>query len=381
MKIAIEARALSAAGSGVKTYTYELIRHLLETDRQNRYVILYDSAKAKGITPGAQEVIVSLRHEGLLPWWLNKQIPQKLQELRVDLVHFTKADVPAKKVIPTVVTIYDVIPLLLPQSQSWTRRLYWPRALQRAVRNSDHIMTISEASKHDIVRLLDVAPDKVTVTPLAIDLDFFRPQSKEEIQVFRQKYQLEKPYILFTGTRDGRKNITGLLRAFAAIAKDIPHQLVISGGKALKQDDAVTVAAELKLGERIRFLDFIPQDDLPLLYSGANLFVYPSVYEGWGLPPQEAMACGTPVIVSNGGALPEVVGEAGRIVKFTTDDVAQRLQDREFEQKLAQNIREVLTNTATCDVLRAQGLARVRQFSWEKVAQTTLGVYIKVSAK
>lgn len=369
MHIAIEARALSTTGGGVRTYTYELIRHLLPLSDGDLYTLMYDSAKPMGTFPQAHEQVLSVYHEAFMPLWLQQRVPAYLKKLQPVLAHFTKADVPRRKVLPTVVTIYDSIPLLFPESQSLTRRLYWPRALQRAARYSDHIITISQASKRDIVNHFQVSPEKITVTPLAVDTQRFKPLPNQTIT---------QPYILFVGTRDNRKNVAALVRAFAQIADQIPHQLWITGGHALKQDRAVEVAHAFRLENRVRFLDFVKDAELPALYAHAALFVYPSVYEGWGFPPQEAMASGTPVIVSDGGALPEVVGDAGEIVSFTVSNLADRTRDHDFEKKLAQTMLVVLMNPGKQTHMRQAGLNRVRDFTWQRVAEITRRVYSEV---
>lgn len=354
MKVAIEARALhSTTSAGVKTYVSELIQNLREIGGVEYDVI--------------DETVPAWK----LPWWLNVTLPFKIWNINPDVVHYTKSSVPFDfaQGEPTVVTIYDVIPILFPESQAWSRRWLWPMILRRAALRSDHIMTISEASKRDIVKQFNVSPEKIAVTPLAVDLQRFQPRAGKTPEALN-------PYILFVGTRDMRKNIPLLIRAFARIAEDIPHQLVIAGRSALGRDDDKRQAQGL--GSRVRWLDFVPEQELPALYAGADLFVWPSVYEGWGLPPMEAMASGVPVIVSDGGALPEVVGDTGEVVQFTTASLHERLHDEAFEAALAERMRAVLSDTDKQVRMREAGLARVQQFSWRRVAEQTLEVYRKV---
>jgi len=267
---------------------------------------------------------------------------------------------------------------LLPRTQSWSRRWYWPRAFERVSKFSDEIITISEASKKDIVDRLRVDPERVTVTKMAIDREMFKPRGVNEVERVKQKYGLGEKYILFVGTRDLRKNVSGLIRAFSAIKKQVPHELVVAGKPALKDDQVKITAAENKAGKRVKFLDFVEGADLPGLYSGAELFAWPSIYEGWGFPPQEAMACGTPVIVSDGGSLPEVVGEAGVVVKFDEEEVAMREVDEGFESKLSQAMLNMLSNDEERRRLRVMGLERVKEFNWEAVARDTIKVYKKI---
>lgn len=351
MRIALEARAAEER-TGVGTYVRELLRGLAQSGEDVH----------KLPDPSIQL---------LLPFWLQHTAPKYVASILPDIAHFTKADVPRKRTVPTVVTIYDVIPLLLPESQSPLRRIYWPRALHRAAEYSDHILTISEASRRGIVELLDVPGEKITVTPLAVDTEHFKP-SHGPLE------RRQSPYVLFVGRWDIRKNIPSLIKAFARIASDIPHQLVIAGRPADKPVDLRRVAREAGVAERVIFRENVSFGELPHLYAGADLFVYPSIIEGWGFPPQEAMACGTPVIVSSGDPLPEVVGSAGAVVPFTGDVLANRLTDAKFIERLAAQMKKVLMNDDLRSRMSSLGLEHIQSFSWQYVVDQTLAVYKQV---
>ncbi|MDZ4225825.1 MAG: glycosyltransferase family 1 protein, partial [Candidatus Andersenbacteria bacterium] len=299
-------------------------------------------------------------------WWLNHQVPRILDKIKPDVVHFTKAAVPSRKILPTVVTIYDVIPLLYPQGQKLSRRWYWRRALKQAAQFSDRIITISNVSKRDLVEQLDVSADKVTVTPLAVDTDFFKPVDRRGVV---------KPYILFVGTLEPRKNVPMLVRAFSRIAGEVPHDLIIAGRP---EKDIAAVKREIdrsKAVDRIKLIGRVSGNDLPALYSDADLFVWPSIYEGWGFPPQEAMACGTPVIVSDGGSLPEVVGEVGEVVSFAEMEVSRRTGDVDFEERLAKSVLDLLNNKEKRKNMSEQGLLQARENTWQQVVEMTMSVY------
>jgi glycosyltransferase involved in cell wall biosynthesis len=231
---------------------------------------------------------------------------------------------------------------------------------------SDRIITISQSAQRDIAERFGRAPEDITVIAPAVDLSHFTPVSLPDDR---------EPTILFVGTRDRRKNVGALLRAFAQLADAIPHRLIVAGAPAVLPDHAEAEAERLGLGRRVMFKPYVAQDDLPKLYAAAQLFVWPSVYEGWGFPPQEAMACGTPVIVSDGGALPEVIGDAGSIVPFTTTDLRERTHDVEFERRLAAEILGVLQDSRRRAVMRQRGLTRAQTFSWSRLAQQTMQVY------
>jgi len=361
MNILIEARALSAMSGGVKTYTHELIANLVALHPESSFELLYTANRLKGTFPTTKETTISLLSEALLPLWMSK-IAAYANTKKPDIAHFTKAAIPRKKILPTIVTIYDIIPVLFPETQSPLRRLYWPLALKYAANNADHIMTISDTSKRDIMKHFGIDENNITVTPLAVDLQHFRPSTPAGRSG-------QAPYILFVGTRDARKNIASLIRAFARIAHQIPHQLVIAGRSAKKQDNSLQISRELGLEQRIEFREDVSYAQLPALYSNADIFVWPSVYEGWGFPPQEAMACGTPVIVSDGGALPEVVGDAGVVVPLSEN----------FVEQLSHEMISLIHDNARKQDLRERGLARVQLFSWKSVAEKTWEVYKKIS--
>lgn len=370
MKVAIEARGLSGRG-GIRTYIYQLLFELLRAKNASNIEIWRDARNVAGQLTNAKTVTIPLVHDLLLPWWLNVSIQREIKRRHPDLVHFTKADVPYQKRIPTVVTIYDVIPLLLPSSQSTIRQLYWPKALARAVRQSDHILTISEASKRGIVDHLGAKPENITVTPLAVDTAHFSPTK-------RLMPKIPRPYILFVGQWDQKKNLKGLIHAFSHIAPHVPHALVIAGRAAHKSIDVPTIARGYHVQDRVIIKKNVSYDDLPALYSGADLFVFPSIIEGWGFPPHEAMACGTPVIVSNADPLPEVVGDAGIVVPFSSSTIPERLSDTPFVERLAAQMQFVLENPSKQQEMSERGVAQAAVNTWEEVAKKTLDVYEKV---
>lgn len=359
MNIILEARALLHASGGVRSYVANLVDNCRNSTNLNLDIL-----------DGSTNSSVPLHSEMLVPWWLTFQVAPYIKKQKPDVVHFTKADIPFTKTVPTVVTIYDVIPLLLPETQSSLRRLYWPIALRHSALHADRIITISEQSKKDIVRLLDVSPEKIRVTPLAVDTDHFSPFAKAT-----GDKATNNPYILFVGTWDARKNITSLIKAYEKIADSIPHNLIIAGRPAKKDDGSRSYAEKSQYSNRIVFKESVPYDDLPLLYSGADMFVWPSVYEGWGFPVQEAMACGTPVITSNGGSLPEVVGTAGIVVPFQSKNLHTRMYDQDFINCLADEMIALAHDQHKKNELQANGLKYVHATNWKDVANQTVEVY------
>jgi glycosyltransferase involved in cell wall biosynthesis len=264
-----------------------------------------------------------------------------------------------------VFTLPDLTFLHYPQHHTSGNVSNWSRFCERAVKHGDMILTYSEHTRQDIVRTLGVPEHKIRVTPLAAGSEF-RPIADRTLL----RHQLasfglqDQRYILSVGTLEPRKNQARLIRAFARLLRlepGLPHQLVFAGGKGWDNEPIFEAVKQEGIEDRILFLG--RSDPLEVLYNGADLMVYPSLYEGFGLPPLEALACGTPVITSNSSSLPEVVGDAALSV------------DPEDEEGLCEAMRHVLQDEKLRVELSAKGVQRARQFSWERTAATTLEAY------
>lgn len=260
-----------------------------------------------------------------------------------------------------VLTIFDLTPLTLPECHLPSTvhvsllTLLWAKRAKR-------LLTFSEAVKRQLVAWLGFDPLSITVTPLAAG-ENFQPQPSERIAQVRQKYSLDGPYLLFVGTIEPRKNLVMLIRAFAKIRHDVPHHLVLAGARGWYSEPVFAEIERLGLQGRVIHTGYVPADDVAPLMSGAEVFVYPSLAEGFGLPPLEAMACGTPVLCSDAPALPEVVGDAAITLPPTdvnawADALTKVLRDRNLRQ-----------------TLRQKGLERAKQFSWERTARLTLSAF------
>jgi glycosyltransferase involved in cell wall biosynthesis len=260
-----------------------------------------------------------------------------------------------------VLTVFDLTPITLPNCHLPTTQhvsrltLLWAKRAKR-------VLTFSEAVKEQLVNWLGFSPERIVVTPLAPN-EQFKPQTPEEVERVRRKYRLFAPYILFVGTVEPRKNLVTLVRAFAAVVKDFPHLLVLAGARGWMSEPVFAEIERQGLKDRVVHLGYVPAEDLPALMSGAEVFVYPSLGEGFGLPPLEAMACGVPVVCSNAPALPEVVGDAAILVPPT--DVAA----------LEEAIMHLLSDPDLKATLRQKGLQRSRQFSWHETARLTISAF------
>jgi len=276
---------------------------------------------------------------------------------------------------PTVVTIHDVIPLRLPAYQAGARVKAYMRLVARAARNATLIITVSQHARQDMMDALHLPAERICVTYEAAG-DQYRPiTDPAALSRARARYGVDKRYIFYLGGLDQRKNVPQLVRAFAHLYKQLDQpdlQLLISGNPDKQKGplfpDPRPVAAELGVSGQV-ICRFIEDEDKPAMYSGASLFVFPSLYEGFGLDPLEAMSCGAPVVCSNRTSLPEVVGDAALSV------------DPEDTQALVEAMRSVLTDTSLAIDLRARSLQRAAQFSWRKTATETLTAYQEALAR
>jgi glycosyltransferase involved in cell wall biosynthesis len=265
-----------------------------------------------------------------------------------------------------VVTIHDVIPLILPWAFPARHRLVLATALARIRRQAEMVIVPSTAAADDVVQFLRVERERIRVIPMGCEPRFQPAEDPARAAKLRRRYQLPERYILFVGTLEPRKNIHTLLRAFAQLIAEMPQDgpmLVIAGGNGWGGEDYGSTVDALKLHRHVRFAGFVEDDHLPDLYRGALLFVYPSLYEGFGLPVLEAMACGTPVITSDRTSLPEVAGGAALVVDPTRPEA------------LAAAMASLLNDSGLRQVLRTKGLARAQAFTWDAVARQTIAVY------
>lgn len=295
------------------------------------------------------------------------QIACLAHRLRLDLVHDPTGVMPLLLTsVARVLTIHDAIPYVCPQTSTRLDWLIFHGWLPWAVRRADAIVTVSRRSREDIVTHLPVSPERVAVVPLAAD-QRFRPMKKAEIEPVLRGCGIERPYILYVGSLESRKNLPRLLEAYDRLRqRSTPWKLVVVGARKWKSSPIFDTVHRLGLEPYVQFTGYVPDEHLPALYSGADLFVFPSLYEGFGLPPLEAMACGTPVVCSNAASLPEVVGDAAVTVDPYDVDA------------LAEAMHRVLADRELREDLRARGLARARQFTWERTARETLAVYREV---
>jgi len=290
---------------------------------------------------------------------------------KVDLFHSTNYILPPQRFGKSIITIHDLFFLIAPEYASKASVKLFKDQIKKYALRANKIIVVSESTKRDVQRLLGIAPGKIAVIYEGAESGY-RPLNKElALKEIKHKYKLEHRFILFVGTLEPRKNLTNLIQAYSLFRnrrKDCRHKLVICGMKGWSARDIFETAERLKLKKEIIFTGYVPENDLPLFYNAADLFTFPSLYEGFGLPVLEAMACGTPVITSNTSSLPEIVGEAAIMINPT--DVGA----------LADAIDKVLGNESLRQEMRNKGLARTKLFSWEETTKATVRLYKEVAA-
>ena len=364
MRVAIDARKLHDFGIG--TYIRNLLRHLARLDRTTEYVLLttaQDLGVAATLGPNFRTVLEPSRNYSVaeqlhVPWVLWKEKP--------DVYHATHYVLPPLVPCPAVVTIHDCIHLRFPEYlPSRLGYLYARAFISMAAHRARRILTVSEASKEDILHYVHVPPERIVVTYNALDEQFDAAPTAEQVALVRERYQLDHPFVLYVGNIKPHKNLVRLIDAFAGLRRDgFPDLTLLIIGDEISKLPALRHAVHAhKLHKHVRFLGFLPDQTLKALYRLASVFVFPSLYEGFGLPPLEAMASGTPVVTSNVSSMPEVAGEAAVLVDpHDTVDIKEGLQ-------------RALTDSALRERLVRLGRERARHFSWETSVARTLEVY------
>lgn len=313
-----------------------------------------------------RRIIVPVEHPALRIGWEVAALPVATRRDRLDVFHGTVNAVPAGIRAATAVTVHDLAFMKYPDQVTNKRYVYLKRMIVGSVNRADLVLTPSVATKNDIVDVFGTAPEKIVVTPLGVDARF-RPVSAESIATVRRDFALERPYVLAVGTLEPRKNLPMLVRAFAALRTEIPHDLVLAGPGGWLMDDIEQTIAESGIQGRVRRIGFADEGALVALYSGADLVAVPSIYEGFGLAVIEAMATGAPVLTSNVSSLPEVAGDAAVLVDPTN------------LESVVEGLRLGLGSNELRHRLRRAGPARAAGFTWERTAAETMAAYQRIA--
>lgn len=367
MRIGFDATAIPANRTGAGNYIFNLVRGLASVDTQNEYAIFAKQTHIHefGIDqPNFHFIAVDHRTRPLRLLWEQIVLPLRARQLRLDVLHSPHYTMPMLKSSPAVVTFCDMTFQLLPEMHGRIKRVFFNRMMRWSARHADRLIAISESTREDVIRLLQLKPEQIVSTPLAASAHY-RPLPTEQVASICSRYDLKpNSYLCYVGVLEPRKNIPTLIEAYAQVITKFPDvPLVIAGKKGWMYDEVFQRVTELGLREHVRFLGYVPDEDLPALYNGARVFVYPSSYEGFGLPVLEALQCGTPVVTTNVSSMPEVAGEAALLVPpRDSHALAEMLCAALADDELAQTLSQAAT-------------ARATAFSWERCARETLAVY------
>ena len=364
MQVCFDGTTLREGQTGVGYYTEHLLQHLLREAPADEFVIISNAFPVTSRPlPGSAQIHPRqrLRFRSL---WMQTRALSALDEVNPDLAHFTNSVSPLRTRFPTVLTIHDMSLSLFPQFHPIRRRLTGP-LVRLCARKAKAIITVSESARRDMVQLWGISSDGIHVVPEAAASEFRPLEGTELLEKVRRRYGLSQRFILYVGTIEPRKNLTRLVRAFAGLRRRQlrGHQLVLAGPLGWGFKEVIETIDALGLRDSVQLLGYVPFSDLPALYNLSEFFVFPSVYEGFGLPVVEAMASGTPVVCSRESSLREVGGNA---VEFIDP-----LEVESIELALAR----LVTDEGLRRDLAGRGLARARRFSWQDAARATLGVY------
>lgn len=369
MRIGIDARIIAYRRGGIANYIRHLLPALAALDPDTDYRVLrHRKDRTRGEAgPNFHRVTVwTPCHHRLERWALGVEI----LPWRLDLLHSPDFIPPAFGARHFVITVHDLNFLYYPQFLTADSRRYYNDQIAWAVARADHILAVSEATRADLIRLLGVPPEKVATVYEGVS-PAFRPLPPDETRKTLSRYGLTPGYLLFVGTLEPRKNLPGLLTAYRLLLNrgETREPLVVVGGKGWLYEEIYERVTALRLEDHVRFIHDVPDEDLPAFYNGAALLAMPSFYEGFGLPALEAQACGTPVVISDRGSLPEVAGAAAVAVN----------PDR--PEDIAAGIARVLGNSSLQATLRAAGPAHAARFTWEETARGVLAVYRAVMGR
>lgn len=373
MKVHIDGKPLFNQKTGIGYYCYNLIEALNSLDSQSKYIATYNTSRIRKnkLVSGPEKYVwypyTKLRRHVGTTFPYNLALENFLGDF--DIYHGTAFSVLPTRKAKKVLTVYDAAYKRFPETIEKNNFAFLTEWLPYFIEKSDHILAISESGKEELIHYFNVKPEKISVTYLAADQAYHPiPLEDSYRNVVREKYNLPSQFILYTGTIEPRKNLINLITAYQKVLQrtQCDHSLVLAGGKGWLYDEVFAAVNKLNLQDKVRFLGYVDFHDLPYLYNLAEVFAYVSKYEGFGLPPLEAMQCGTPVLTSNTSSLPEVVGDAAIMVEPANVD------------EIAEHLEALISNQALREEYSKKGLQRAAQFSWEKTAASTIEAYKKL---
>lgn len=368
MKIGIISDRLNRQRTGIGNYIYNLINEFNKVPYKDNKIILINYLKNDSF-PNLKQMIIKnpfylFGNRSFYCWHVYLDAFFKIKDLDLDVIHSPENATPFSKLIPRkIITVHDITPYFFPESFSPLTLLRYKLLFSRAMKTSDRIIVDSVSTKNDIKKYFHIEQKKIKVIYLGVG-DIFKRLDEEEVAEIKQKFKINFPFILYVGTIEPRKNIQRLLMAFSKVKKEHPkYKLVIAGASGWRSKNLLETINKFDLQKDVVFVGYVSDYELPALYNAADLFVYPSLYEGFGLPPLEAMACGCPVLTSNSSSLPEVVGKSAMM--FNPYDL----------NELTNAMHIMITNEGLREDLIQKGLCRAKMFNWEKCSRETFKVY------
>ena len=369
-RIGLNAHLLNLSGNyrsaGINWYIYHLLQNLAPTSEFDYTVFLGDQHAREHFRPMTIDPSRLPTHQPIVRIaWEQFVQPFAVRRAHIDLLHALAFAGPLAISIPWIVTVYDLSFVRYPQSFNALNRIYLNWAVRNSLRRANRVIAISESTRRDLVATFGADPARIAVVYCGVDPSFAPAQNQTELESFRARRRVPERFILHVGTIEPRNNIARLVRALARAkrAARLPHRLVLIGARGWKYAEVDAVIEQEGMQEDVVFAGYAPPDELPLWYRAADVFAYPSRYEGFGLPPLEALASGTPVVASNAASLPEVVGDAALLV--APDD----------EAALADALVRAATDAALREQMIARGLAQAAKFSWARAARETADIY------
>lgn len=358
MNIGIMARGLSEKAGGVKEYIKCITENLIDMDKENNYFIFYNKKQHLGTFLKGKEIVLK---SGSKLIWDYVYIPLAIRKYNIDILFCPKNVVPFFIGCKSIVVVHDLAhfyPSL--NAYKFLENFYMCLMIKSSVKRANYIIAVSQNTKKDIIKFTEVDPQKILVIYEAPDKRYKIIKNKKMLDIIRKKYNLYFPFMFYSGSLSPRKNPIRLVKAFNQIKDKIPHNLVLTGGKSWKDKGVYRLIKDLKLDGRVVKLGFVPDQEMPMLYNLADLFVYPSLYEGFGLPPLEAMACGCPVIASNLASCHEVAGKGAMVV------------DPYSVEEISSGILKILNDRVYRKILIKKGFSNLLKFSWKKTTNQLL---------
>ncbi|MHA1380624.1 MAG: glycosyltransferase family 4 protein [Candidatus Helarchaeota archaeon] len=376
MNIAIDLTSIPNQKTGVGKYATALVDALGKFDNENHYWIFVKKNQVNEFNPKKKNFhiiecsnLLNLKVFRVL--WEQFLLPFIVLIKKIDILHSIHYTTPFLFSLRRIITFHDMTFFILPKKHTLLKRIFFKLIIPFSAKRADRIISVSESTKKDIESILKVSGRKIDVVYEIID-SIYRPiEKKNLILEIKKKYGIYNNFILYVGTLEPRKNVSGLIRAYhnLVLSRNIVQDLVIIGKKGWGYEEIFKTVKDLNLGDRVVFTGYVPDSELVYFYNAAEIFIYPSFYEGFGIPPLEALACGTPTISSNISSMPEVVGDAGILI------------DPSNTKELSQMIFKLLSSKNLRENFRKKGLERAKEFSSERMAKKTIDSYRKVLGK